>query len=279
MRPYWVQLRALRHAQVLLILPCNAAACVGNYFRAEVYRQSGWNTWREADWLLRDLRRAGRVAFAAVDSSTLETAPDDPRGAIVLETEMERARNPQGEDWGAPSWRWFRPTRAGRWNSLEALTESTVRGVQRVQSLGIPHVLALVNPRAYFLALAAAVEACGVRSSWVVFQPPAHPRHLLPAVREVATFVQAAAAGAELPGGIYPIPDLYAALRVEAMGYRDLLPMPWRASARVPGIRAVGIRWAKLIRAARRSAREEFDNDLGVWRRVDSVHLRRERVR
>jgi len=31
----WIQLRDLRRAQVLLILPCNAAACVGNYFRAE----------------------------------------------------------------------------------------------------------------------------------------------------------------------------------------------------------------------------------------------------
>ena len=37
---------------------------------------------------------------AAVDSSILETAPDDPRGAIVLETEMDRAASPDGEDWG-----------------------------------------------------------------------------------------------------------------------------------------------------------------------------------
>jgi hypothetical protein len=39
----WVQLRTLDRAEVLLILPCNAAACVGNYFRAEVYRKNGWN--------------------------------------------------------------------------------------------------------------------------------------------------------------------------------------------------------------------------------------------
>ncbi len=31
----WIQLRTLHTAQVLLILPCNAAARVGNYFRAE----------------------------------------------------------------------------------------------------------------------------------------------------------------------------------------------------------------------------------------------------
>ena len=134
----WVQLRTLARARVLLILPCNAAACVGNYFRAEVYRKSGWNTWREADALLRDLREQGRVAFGAVDSSILETAPDDPRGAIVLETEMERAKSPDGEDWGAPSWRWFRPTTAGRWTALENLTDALVRGVRRVEGLGIP---------------------------------------------------------------------------------------------------------------------------------------------
>jgi len=40
-RDPWVQLTNLRRAEVLLILPCNAAACVGNYFRAEAYRKSG----------------------------------------------------------------------------------------------------------------------------------------------------------------------------------------------------------------------------------------------
>lgn len=44
MKRPWVQLANLDRAQVLLILPCNAAACVGNYSRAEVYRKSGWNT-------------------------------------------------------------------------------------------------------------------------------------------------------------------------------------------------------------------------------------------
>ena len=40
-RDSWVQLKDLQRAEVLLLLPCNAAACVGNYFRAEVYRTSG----------------------------------------------------------------------------------------------------------------------------------------------------------------------------------------------------------------------------------------------
>ena len=31
---------------------------------------------------------------------------------------MERAKSPDGEDWGASSWRWFRPTKAGRWTAL-----------------------------------------------------------------------------------------------------------------------------------------------------------------
>jgi hypothetical protein len=62
------------------ICPAMRRPAWGNYFRAEMYREGGWNTWREADYLLRDLREDGRVAFAAVDSSILETAPDDLRG-------------------------------------------------------------------------------------------------------------------------------------------------------------------------------------------------------
>ena len=149
----WIQLRDLNNARVLLILPCNAAACVGNYFRAEVYSKRNWNTWREADKNLHDLREEGHVAFAAVDSSTLETQPVDSRGAIVLETEMSRVSNPEGEDWGTPSWRWFRPTTSGNWKHLEDLTEALVKGVNRVAGMGFTQVLALVNPRAYFLLL------------------------------------------------------------------------------------------------------------------------------
>jgi len=60
-----------RDCRVLFVLPCNAAACVGNYFSAEVYSMRNWNTWREAEFHLRDLREKGIVRFAAVDSSTI----------------------------------------------------------------------------------------------------------------------------------------------------------------------------------------------------------------
>ena len=247
----WVQLRTLERAQVLLILPCNAAACVGNYFRAEVYRKSGRNTWREADWLLQDLRKQGQVAFAAVDSSILETVPDDPRGAIVLETEMARALSPDGEDWGAPSWRWFRPTRAGWWTALEDLTEALVRGVRRVDGLGIPHVITLVNPRGYFLALAASVAECGLLDRWTLFHVPAHPRQLLPAIRESGPLVRAAIAGVELPGGVYPIPEFHGALDAEVAKYRDRLPSRWRPWGEVPTGRLAERAWATLQQPAR----------------------------
>lgn len=114
MKSPWIQLRNLKNARTLLILPCNAAACIGNYFRAETYSKNGWNTWREADILLRELRKRGQVAFAAMDSSTLDTEPKGSKGAIVFETEMDRVKNPTGEDWGAPNWRWFKPTKAGK---------------------------------------------------------------------------------------------------------------------------------------------------------------------
>jgi hypothetical protein len=246
-RDPWVQLKNLHRAEVLLLLPCNAAACVGNYFRAEVYRDSGWNTWREADWLLRDLREQARVAFAAVDSSILETAPDDPRGAIVLETEMERATSPDGEDWGTPSWRWFRPTRVGRWTALKDLTEALIRGVRRIEGLGIPHVIALVNPRGYFLALAAAVAECGLLEQWTLFHVPAHPRHLVEGVRQIAPIVRAAAEGVHHAGGIYTIPVLLPALRDETCRYRDRLPPRWRPWGEVPTQRAAERAWTSLM--------------------------------
>jgi hypothetical protein len=263
-RQPWVQLRTLERAQVLLILPCNAAACVGNYFRAEVYRKSGWNTWREADFLLRDLREQGRVAFAAVDSSILETAPDDPRGAVVLETEMHRAKSPDGEDWGAPSWRWFRPTKAGRWNAMENLTDTLVRGVHRVDGLGIPNVIALVNPRAYFLALTAAVAECGLLDQWLLLHIPAHPRHLIPVVRMIAPIVRGATRSATLPGGVYAIPARSPALQREVVHYRDPLPLRWRSWARVPTERIVRRHWVMLEAAmAQKEVRDDTETDHG----------------
>jgi len=214
----WVQLHDFRAAQAMFLLPCNAAACVGDYFRAEGYSKRGWNTWREADAGLRDLREKVRVGFAAVDSSTLDTAPDDPRGAIVLETEMHRAANPSGEDWGAPSW-------------------------------GIPNVLALVNPRAYFLALAAAVAECDVSKTWVLFRVPAHPRHLIPAVREVVPFVRASAMGKRFPGGIYHIPSLFSYLQEEEKHYRHSLPDRWGKHNVLPTVSEVRKKWKTIEEA------------------------------
>jgi hypothetical protein len=244
----WIQLHDLKDAKVLLILPCNAAACVGNYFRAEVYTRK-WNTWREADALFQDLREQGRVAFAALDCSTLETRPEDPRGAIVLETEMHRARNPEGEDWGAPSWRWFRPTPAGSWKHLEELTEALVRGGRRVENLGFHQVVALVNPRAYFLALAAAVLECGVIQKWITFRVPAHPRCLIPAVRQIAPLVRVAAGGKRLPGGIYPIPEFLTMMQKEAKLYHHQLPEGWHQFGKLPSSQEVQKRWASLTRS------------------------------
>jgi hypothetical protein len=247
----WVQLRTIKRAQVLLVLPCNAAACVGNYFRAEVYRKSGWNAWREADFLLRDLREHGRVAFAAVDSSILETAPHDPRGAIVLETEMERAKSPDGKDWGAPSWRWFRPTKVGRWTALANLTDTLVRGVRRVESLGVRRVMAVVNPRAYFLALAAAVAECGLLDRWILCRVPAQPRYLLEGVRAIVPIVRAVASDPRYPGGMCPIREFLPALRLEARVYRDRLPARWRPWGTVPTVCTMQEGPSALIRAAR----------------------------
>ena len=57
-----MKLKDFKSARILLILPCNAAACIGDYFRAETYTKKGWNTWREADACLNDLRSKKIVA-------------------------------------------------------------------------------------------------------------------------------------------------------------------------------------------------------------------------
>jgi len=242
----WTQLRNFKKARVLLILPCNAAACVGNYFRAEVYTKKGWNTWREADFRLSALRSEGRVALAAVDSSTLETEPKGSKGAIVFETEMERPKNPTGKDWGAPDWRWFKPTKAGNCEYLETLTEALVKGIRRVDKMRFSKVFAIVNPRGYFLSLAAALGKCGLLNDWVVFRVPSHPRHLLSAVRQTAPFVRAAVEGRKIKGGIYPIPDLYPFMKQENKAYKDSIPDPWQKYSNLPSISKAKTQWLSL---------------------------------
>jgi hypothetical protein len=205
-----------------------------------------WNTWREAESHLKDLRKKGIVRFAAVDSSTIEIRHDDPLGAIVLETEMNRVINPTGEDWGAPSWRWYRPTRAGSWKNLDMLTDAVIRGVRRVSEFGIDNVVALVNPRGYFLAIAAAVAECNLLEKWVLFRVPAHPHHLIPAVKEVAPFVRAVADGARIKGGVYHIPRLFPFLQEEDKKYRHVLPERWKEYGRVPSLSNVNEQWRML---------------------------------
>ena len=246
MKDSWTQLHNFKKAQVLLILPCNAAACIGNYFRAETYTKKGWNTWREADACLRDFRKKGKVALAAMDSSTLETEPRGSKGAIVFETEMGRVKNPTGKDWGAPNWRWFKPDKAGKCEYLEALTESLVKGIHRVENMGFSQVFALVNPRGYFLSLAAAVDRCGLLNKWILFRVPSYPRHLIPAVRQITPFVRAATKGRKFHGGIYPIPDLYPFIKKENKIYKDFLPDPWQKYSTLLGIGKVKKQWISL---------------------------------
>ena len=229
-----MQLKNLNSDTILLILPCNAAACIGNYFKAETYTKRGWNTWKEADKCFRSLRVQGRIAFAALDSSTLETEPNGTKGAIVFETEMHRAKNHTGKDWGAPNWRWFKPTKSGKCEYLETLTASLVKAVQRVENMGFSQVFAMVNPRGYFLPLAAAVDKCGFLNKWVLFRVPSHPRHLLSAVRQISRFVYVAAEGKKIKGGIYPVPDLYSFVQQEQKIYRGFIPKPWQKYANLP---------------------------------------------
>ena len=236
----------------LLILPCNAGACIGNYFKAEDVCGQKWHSvWREADLALCDLRKRGEVAFAAVDSCTLETEPDGSKGAIVFETEMDRVKNLTGKDWGAPSWRWFRPAADGSCEYLETLTESLAQGVRRVEKMGFLQVFALVNPKGYYLSLAAAVEMCGLLNEWILFRVPAHPRHLLPAVRQIVPIVRAAVEGKKLKGGIYTIPALYPFLKKENKLYKDSLPKPWRKYCSLPSNSEVKTRWLHLTTALR----------------------------
>jgi len=113
--------------------------------------------------------------------------------------------------------------------------------------MGFSQVLTLVNPRAYFLALTAAVIECGLLDSWVIFRSPAHPRYLINSVRQIAPFVRAAAEGSNIKSGIYPIPDTYPILQQDERTYRHILPNPWKRCNQVPSIHEVKKRWASLI--------------------------------
>ena len=118
--------------------------------------------------------------------------------------------------------------------------------------MGFSQVVALVNPRAYFLALAAAVARYGLMDRWVLCRPPAHPRYLLRAVREVAPVVRVAAGSRRLTGGVYPIPALYPILQREAKMYAQRLPSPWKENNRLLSLQDTRARWDLLVKAPSR---------------------------
>ena len=165
MTPDWNSVPSIETAKVLLVLACNDGAAHGNYFVPLDPRKKGWNTWREADRLLADRRKTGEVFFAAVDSSVLEN-PKDALGALVWETEMDRVRNPTGEDWGPPEWQFYDPTHEEGLEELTSLTESLRRALRRLSST-IPR-FAVLDPFAYFIALAAAVREEGQSALWSI---------------------------------------------------------------------------------------------------------------
>jgi hypothetical protein len=116
-----------------------------------------------------------------------------------------------------------------------------------VDGLGIPHVIALVNPRAYFLALAAAAAECAMLDRLVLFRVPAHPRYLRQAVRTVAAVVRHTIEGARMPGGIVGTRAFLPALRGECARYRDALPAPWGMFVTLPR-RLIRVRPATAVR-------------------------------
>jgi hypothetical protein len=113
--------------------------------------------------------------------------------------------------------------------------------------MGIQNVVALINPRAYFLALAAAVNECDLQKKWILFRMPAHPRHLIPAVGEVAPMIRAITVGeGRMNGGIYHIPKLYPFLESEEAAYRDKLPNRWGPYGKLPGFKEVEKTWTSV---------------------------------
>ena len=154
----------------------------------------------------------------------------------------------QKSEISAPDWRWFKPTKAGRCEYLESLTKSLVKGVQRVEKMGFSQVFALVNPRGYFLSLAAAIDKCKLLNKWVLFRVPSHPRHLLSAVRQISPLVRATTEGIKLKGGIYPIPSIYPFLQKENMQYKGSLPQPWQKYSSLSDETTIKTQWLHLTK-------------------------------
>jgi hypothetical protein len=86
---------------------------------------------------------------------------------------------------------------------------------------------------------------------WILFRVPAHPHHLIPAVKEVAPFVRSVAGGARIKGGIYHVPLLFPFLQEEDKKYRHALPERWKEYGRLPMLSDVNEQWRMLGQSLR----------------------------
>lgn len=220
----WIQLKRNDKSDVLLILPCNDGAAHGNYFVPLNPREREWNAWREADKLLSELRKEKRVMFAAVDSSTLEVE-EDSKGALVFEYEMERVINPEGEDWGSPSWRWFNPKNSHGLEYLTTLTESLKKALSRTNTFG--KIFAVVNPRGYFLSLAAALHEQFLFGKTMMLEMPVHPNNLKVAITFISSFIQRYFSEGYFQGGIISHAALRQRITKESTAWKQNLPERW----------------------------------------------------
>ena len=145
--------------------------------------------------------------------------PGDIFGALVWETEMHRVRNPTSEDWGPPDWHLYDPSDRDGYDGLVSLTESLKKGLKRLPPT-VPR-FAVLDPTAYFVALATAVREEGQSDWWSLkgTSDSAATREALKATREeVERYLRE---GAFSPGvESYP-PEWVRCL--------DRLPERWRA--------------------------------------------------
>jgi len=162
--------------------------------------------------------------FAAVDSSTLEVE-DDGKGALVFEYEMERVINPEGEDWGSPTWRWFNPKYSSGLIELVSLTESLKKALSR--STQFKKLFAVVNPRGYFLSLAAALHELSLFSKTMMLEVPVHPNNLKASVKIISSFIQRYFSEGYFQGGIILHPGLLQRIAKELKSWKQNLPERW----------------------------------------------------
>ena len=162
--------------------------------------------------------------FADVDSSTLEVE-EDGKGALVFEYEMERVINPEGEDWGSPTWRWFNPKNPSGLEYLITLTESLEKALSRTNTFS--KIFAVVNPRGYFLSLAAALQEQSLLDKTMMLEMPVHPNNLKLAVTIISSFIQRYFSEGYFQGGIISHPSLRQRISKESTVWKKNLPERW----------------------------------------------------